>query len=65
MKEFNLSEKIEKVFSDAKDCWYHKAIKEDVKEFIRRLKKELDNEWSWNIRSCFDKIDKLAGEELK
>jgi hypothetical protein len=62
-KEFNLSEKInlhsEKDKSD-RNCIYF----EDVKEFIRRLKKELSKKtFTWIEQQ--EIIDKLAGEKLK
>ena len=49
-KEFNLSEKE----SIEGDCKYDRV---DVKEFIKRLKKELD------FIDC-RKVDKLAGDKL-
>ena len=61
-KEFNLSEKE----SIEGDCKYDR---EDVKEFIKRLKKEV---WincvkgsQFNQKYFEDFIDKLAGDKLK
>jgi len=51
----NLSDKIE----DFNDDRYSKSIKvEDVKEFIKKLKKTICPEFVW------EDIDKLAGDEL-
>lgn len=54
MKEFNLSEKIQ---------WQWVIGVEDVKEFIRRLKKNLKH--YGKDKQYREKIDKLAGEYLK
>ena len=62
-KEFNLSEKRNEFISNDKYFYFE----EDVKEFIRRLKEEIENqEYKDNITETLDeileKIDKLAGE---
>jgi NAD-dependent DNA ligase len=65
-EEFNLSEKM----TDPADLFCINAIaEEDVKEFIRRLKKEicfrnsvLDYEQEYWVEK---KIDKLAGDKFK
>ena len=70
--EFNLSEKIDEV--EAGPLGYAPQsilYKQDVKEFIRLLKEEISKTFQkWEIDSLvqeeeLDKIDKLAGEELK
>ena len=63
MAEFNLSKKIEELFEEDKDCFYHKKIRKDVKEFIEKLKEEyrISNK---NINVWEEIIDKLAGKEL-
>lgn len=58
-KEFNLSEKVFMI---------HLADNflinlKDVQEFIKLLKEEFKHETYW--QNVCDKIDKLAGEELK
>lgn len=66
IKHFNLSEKIEGICKTI-----GKSIPlEDVKEFIKRLKEELHNEWvgddgyvDWYNAEKI--IDKLAGDDLK
>ncbi len=69
MKEFNLSEKI--TMSKCLKCkeFYGRRYKEeDVKEFIRLLKEELERGVKRNkvfpLDWCFDSIDKLAGPNL-
>ena len=66
-EEFNLSRRI------INDMEYHRAfiLRDDVKEFIKRLKEEV-NETDWAVilnkqyykKPLFELIDKLAGEEL-
>ena len=64
VKEFNLSEKIQTGFYDAKPQPYFIDVK-DVQEFIRLLKENLIN--NWGRQHCdylFEIIDKLAGSKL-
>jgi len=78
-KEFNLSEKRRKIFDgsdmDGKRYSYHYP-EEDVKEFIKRWREELDkinlksssgrNRLpSLVLREVSERIDNLAGEDLK
>ena len=67
-KEFNLSEKIETANLDM-EVWeeFDFLDVEDVKEFIRLLKEELDDRIRSNTANeiCNEIIDKLAGEKLK
>lgn len=64
-KEFNLSEKI---ICEDKEIEYEGEIKvEDVKEFIRRLKKEFETMPNTRLYAGIDimeLIDKLAGDKL-
>ena len=39
-------------------------LKEDVREFIKKLKDEFRNIAEWSTKSIHVKIDKLAGEKL-
>jgi len=58
MKEFNLSEKI---YTE-----WDAFAREDVKEFIKLLKEELEKQGITEIynKKLLDRIDKLAGEDL-
>jgi len=77
-KEFNLSEKIDRTFTlwtggyvPTRAKGFNKDIKEDVKEFIKRLKeiwtiKFIDFEKKEFHKGLLDEqIDKLAGDDLK
>jgi hypothetical protein len=58
-EEFNLSEK------EYSQCPVSYFLKSDVKEFIRRLKEELDNKRGvWKRSTVKIIIDALAGKEL-
>ena len=63
MKEFNLSEKIRRYIHEVTGKELRETLEvEDVKEFIKRLKKE----WARDVDCDFrKKIDKLAGEKLR
>ena len=67
--DFKLSDKIEKVsYSEYDDTFREMLQKEDVKEFIKQLKESfvLDIK-AYSAGYCediFNKIDKLAGEDL-
>lgn len=63
MTEFNLSEKI---WNDGQEGCNNMFYEEDIKEFIRLLKEELDNRIISNTANeiCKEIIDKLAGEKL-
>ena len=75
--DFNLSKKMKWTFFKAgkEDVKKDFFFKEDVKEFIKRLKEELCNEYlnTNNGSSCdripqqsiIEKIDNLAGDDLK
>jgi hypothetical protein len=58
-EDFNLSEKMlyEKNFG-------YIYSKEDVKEFIKRLKEEIENP-TYPYNDIFQLIDNLAGDDLK
>lgn len=60
MKEFNLSERIEK------ECGSQVLYLKDVKEFIQRLKAKSKQGWEgYKGLVHIDEILKLAGEKLK
>lgn len=62
-EEFNLSEKITRILGDEQH--YHDVIYPSyVKEFIRRLKEELDSYSNISKTNIKILIDKLAGEKL-
>ena len=65
--EFNLSEKICRMKADPwgklENFREDVVKKEDVKEFIRRLKEELDERRG--VEGTKKLIDKLAGDKLK
>lgn len=64
--EWNLSDEIEYVHERGDDKDYVIPI-EDVKEFIKRLKKELQEKQDVELQehiNCDSVIDKLAGSEL-
>jgi len=59
-EEFKLSEKVFQI------TWKNEMLylREDVKEFIRRLKERIDilpTEWKYSVNNM---IDSLAGDEL-
>ena len=61
-QEFNLSEKIEDFVSygeEGTNCFHKAIIIENIKEFIKRLKKEMFLTWDNT-----EIINKLAGEQL-
>ena len=71
MSEFNLSERIKLAKNqEPNETWYHEAIIiEDVKEFIKRLKEEIESDL--DAAQCeggysdpIKIIDKLAGDKL-
>ena len=78
-KEFNLSEKVNYYYEDAKYNEHEAINVEDVKEFIRLLKARLHHEIFIGIESGYideelwhphknlfeEVIDKLAGDKLK
>ena len=64
MSEFNLSEKIQ---MDSEYLDWEMLKIEDVKEFIRLLKEEMNDDDSLDYSTQVEierKIDKLAGEKL-
>ncbi len=63
---FNLSEKIDENYSDPKDMFHFIKIN-DVKEFIRLVKEEITDtiEWTDAIEKIWDKLNELAGPELR
>jgi len=69
MKEFNLSDKIAGIKSPESESNLHYIKKEDVKEFIKKLKETIEEGVNRNnilpLDWCFDRIDKLAGEHLR
>jgi hypothetical protein len=65
--EFNLSDMIHwRVYDN-----YGIIDHDDVKEFIKRLRKFIQNHLNYERKNCFlgeellDEIDKLAGDKLK
>ena len=67
MTEFNLSEKIERAGCSTWNCKDGFIDVEDVKEFIRLLKKELEpiNTTQEKVDWIMEQIDKLVGDKLK
>ena len=63
-KEFNLSEKIEKIFADEIDCWFHRKVKKANKEFIKKLEEHYNKEEDV-FTFTKKEFDKLAGDKLK
>lgn len=55
--DISLSEKVIKLTDGKDDNWMSCVLRDDVKEFIRRLKELCCN----NTQCCCDEIDKLAG----
>ena len=80
-KDFNLSERIYKFDINPLKTKEDLLLTKDVKEFIKRLKEEIDANWQYhnqygdcvgkgcascsNINWIRNKIDKLAGDDLK
>lgn len=65
MTEFNLSEKM---MAGALPNRQEYILKEDAKAFIKRLKEEIKEDKKilrMQVSFLWDKIDKLAGDDLK
>lgn len=71
--EWNLSDKINIDMSGpyGKSEMSDFIFKEDVREFIKRLKEDLKFWWSiqedegdFTLQTCYDQIDKIAGDKL-
>jgi len=60
MKLKTLKDLIKETFKGSENCWYHKQINKNVKEFIKKLKETFNQETYWQ-KLCFE-IDKLSGE---
>ena len=67
-EEFNLSEKIEEIFKENSGCWFHKQVRKNIKEFIKKIRLMFAEEYCFSNEVFItfnDNIDKLAGEDLK